>query len=40
MKYVSETWTLTSQVKNKLAAAQIQMESSMQNIVNVNTWLW
>ena len=32
MTYGAETWTLTKQAQNKLAAAQAKMERSMLNI--------
>ncbi len=32
MSYGTETWALTTQTKNKLAAAQTKMERSMLNI--------
>ncbi len=41
--YGAETWTLTKQAKNKLAAAQTKMERSMLNITykdrGTNTWV-
>ena len=43
MAYGTETWTLTSQAKNKLAAAQTKMERSMLNIIyrdrKTNIWV-
>ena len=43
MIYGSETWTLTKQAQNKLAAAQTNMERSMLNITykyrNINIWV-
>ena len=33
MTYGAETWALTTQAKNKLAAAQTKMERSMLNII-------
>ena len=43
MTYGAETWTLTKQVQNKLAAAQIKMERSMLNITykdrRANMWV-
>ena len=43
MTYGTETWTLTKQAQNKLAAAQIKMERSMFNITyktrNTNIWV-
>ena len=42
MAYGVETWTLTKQAKNKLAAAQTKMERSMLNITykNRKTNIW
>ena len=42
MTYVAETWTLTKQAQNKLAAAQTKMERSMLNITykNRKTNIW
>ena len=42
MTYGAETWALTTQAKNKLAAAQTKMESSMLNITyrNRKTNIW
>ena len=43
MTYGAETWTLTKQAQNKLAAAQTNMERSMLNITykdrNANIWV-
>ena len=43
MTYDAETWTLTNQAQNKLAAAQTKMESSMLNITykdrRTNIWV-
>ena len=43
MTYVPETWTLTKQAQNKLAAAQTKMERSMLNITykdrKTNIWV-
>ena len=43
MTYGAETWALTTQAKNKLAAAQTKMEKSMLNITyrdsNTNIWV-
>ena len=43
MTYGAETWTLTKQAQNKLAAAQTNMERSMLNITykdrNTNIWV-
>ena len=43
MTYGAEAWALTSQAKNKLAAAQIKMKSSMLNIAyrdrKTNIWV-
>ena len=43
MKYGAETWALTTQAKNKLAAAQTKMERSMLNITywirKTNIWV-
>ena len=43
MTYGAETWTLTKQAQNKLAAAQTKMERSMLNIIytyrNTNIWV-
>ena len=43
MKYCAETWTLTKQAQNKLAAAQTKMERSMLNITykdrRTNIWV-
>ena len=43
MTYGAETWTLTKQVQNKLAAAQTKMERSMLNITykdrRTNIWV-
>ena len=42
MKYGAETWTLTKQAQNKLAAAQTKVEGSMLNIKykNRKTNIW
>ena len=42
MTYGAETWTLTKQAQNKLAAAQTKMERSMLNITykDRKTSLW
>ncbi len=43
MTYGAETWTLTKQTQNKLAAAQTKMERSMLNITykdgRTNIWV-
>ena len=43
MTYGAETWTLTKQAQNKLAAAQTKMERSMLNITykdrRTNIWV-
>ena len=43
MTYGAETWTLTKQARNKLAAAQTKMERSMLNITykdrKTNIWV-
>ena len=43
MTYGAETWALTTQVKNKLAAAQTKIERSMLNIIyrdrKTNIWV-
>ena len=43
MTYGTETWTLTNQAQNKLAAAQTKMERSMLNITykdrKTNIWV-
>ena len=43
MTYGAETWTLTKQLQNKLAAAQTKMERSMLNITykdrKTNIWI-
>ena len=43
MTYDAETWTLTKQTENKLAAAQTKMERSMLNIAyndrKTNIWI-
>ena len=43
MTYGAETWALTTQAKNKLAAAQTNMERNMLNITyrdnKINTWV-
>ena len=43
MTYGAETWTLTKQAQNKLAAAQTKMETSMLNITfkdrKTNIWV-
>ena len=43
MTYGAETWTMTKQAQNKLAAAQTKMERSMLNITynyrNTNIWV-
>ena len=43
MTYGAETWTLTKQAQNKLAAAQTKMERSMLNITykdrKTNIWV-
>ena len=43
MTYCAETWTLTKQAQNKLAAAQTKMERSMLNITykdrKTNIWV-
>ena len=42
MTYGAETWTLTKQAQNKLAAAQTKMERSMLSITykDRNTSIW
>ena len=42
MTYGAETWTVTSQAKNKLAAAQTKMERNMLNITyrDTKTNIW
>ena len=43
MTYGAETWTLTKQARNKLAAAQTKMERSMLNLTykdrKTNIWV-